>query len=56
MCSDYVERFALFLNDLDGSMKLPYGKYPLENIVNIKTPLVETFSGNNHFATNEKAE
>ena len=23
---DYVERFALLLNDLDGSMKLPPGK------------------------------
>ena len=31
MCFDYVERFTLLLNDLDGSMKLPPGKYPPEN-------------------------
>ena len=31
MSFDYVERFSLFLNDLNGSMKLPPGKYTLED-------------------------
>ena len=31
MCFDYVEIFALLLNDLSGSMKLPSGKYRLED-------------------------
>ena len=28
MCFEYVERFALLLNDLEGLMKIPPGKYP----------------------------
>ena len=35
MCFDYVERFTLLLNDLDGSMKLPPGKYPPENCLGV---------------------
>ena len=35
MCFDYVERFALLLNDLEGSMKLPPGKYPPESCLRI---------------------
>ena len=31
MCFDYVERFALLLNDLNVSMKLSPGKCPLED-------------------------
>ena len=54
MCFDNVERFALFLNDLEGSMKLSPGKYSPENCLGIfsmmkiptlphmKTPLAET--------------
>ena len=56
MCFEYIERFALLLNDLVGSMKFPSGKYPPEdclgtfspmqiptmNIAPWKTPLVET--------------
>ena len=36
---DYSERFALLLNDLDGLMKLPPGKYPPENSLGIFPPL-----------------
>ena len=36
---DYVERFALLLNDLDGSMKLPPGKYHPENCLRIFSPM-----------------
>ena len=39
MCFDYVERFALLLNDLDGSTKLPPGKYPPENCLEIFSPM-----------------
>ena len=39
MCFDYVERFALLLDDLDGSMKLPPGKYPPENCLESKFSL-----------------
>ena len=38
MCFDYVERFALLLNDLERSMKLPPRKYPAENCVGIYSP------------------
>ena len=31
MCFEYVERFALLLSDLKGSMKLPTGKCPPED-------------------------
>ena len=68
VCFDYAERFALLLNDLEGSMKLPPGKYPLENCLGIfcpmKTPTMfiakwenppcGNSSGSNYFATNEK--
>ena len=36
---DYSERFALLLNDLDGLMKLPPGKYPPENSLGIFSPM-----------------
>ena len=39
MCFDYVERFALLLNDLDGSMKFPPVKYPPENCFGIFFPI-----------------
>ena len=39
MCFDYVERFALLLNDLDGSMKFPPVKYPPENYLGIFFPM-----------------
>ena len=35
MCFDYVERFALLLNDLERSMKLPPRKYPAENCLGV---------------------
>ena len=38
MCFDYTERFALLLNDLNGSMKLPSGKYPPENCLETFSP------------------
>ena len=38
MCFDYVERFALLLNDLNGSMKLLPGKNPLENCLETFSP------------------
>ena len=39
MCFDYVEIFALFLNDLNGSMKLPPGKYRLEDCLETFSPI-----------------
>ena len=39
VCFDYAERFALLLNDLEGSMKLPPGKYPLETSLGIFCPM-----------------
>ena len=36
---DFVERFALLLNDLEGSMKLPPVKYPLESRLGIFYPM-----------------
>ena len=39
MCFDYAERFALLLNDLDGSMKLLPRKYPPENCHGIFSPI-----------------
>ena len=39
MYFDYVERFALLLNDLEGSMKLSPGKYPPENCLGIFSPM-----------------
>ena len=39
MCFDYVERSALLLNDLDGSMKLPSNFLsPHENLSNEHCP------------------
>ena len=35
MYFDFVERFALLLNDLEGSIKLSTGNYPLENCLGI---------------------
>ena len=35
MCFDYVERFALLLNDLERSMKFPPRKYPAENCLGV---------------------
>ena len=35
MYFDFVERFALLLNDLEGSIKLSPGNYPLENCLGI---------------------
>ena len=69
-CFDYVERFALLFNDLEGSMKLPPGKYPLEHCLGIFSPMkIPTMfiakwenprcgnsSGNNYFAANEKTD
>ena len=70
MCFDYVEIFTLLLNDLEGSMKLPPGRYPPESCLGIfspwksqqwillheKTPPCGNSSGNNFFATNEKTD
>ena len=70
MCFDFAERFALLLNDLEGSMKFPPGKYPPENCLGIFSPMkIPTMniaswenppcgnsSGNNCFATNEKTD
>ena len=39
MCFHYVERFALLLNDLEGSMILSPGKYALENYLGIFSPM-----------------
>ena len=39
MCFEYVERFALLLNDFEGSMKIPPRKYPLENCLGIFSPI-----------------
>ena len=39
MCSDFDEKFALLLNDLDDSMKLPLRKYPPENRLGIFSPM-----------------
>ena len=39
MCFVYVEKCAQLLNDLDGSMKLPPGKYPPENCLGIFSPM-----------------
>ena len=36
---NYVERFALLLNDFDDSIKLPPGKYPPENCLGIFSPM-----------------
>ena len=70
MCFDFAERFALLLNDLEGSMKFPRGKCPLENCLGIFSPMkIPTMniaswenppcgnsSGNNCFATNVKTD
>ena len=70
MCFHYVERFALLLNDFDGSMKLPLGTHPPENFLGIFSPLkIPTMNiapwknphgrnsaGNNYFATNGKTD
>ena len=70
MCLDYVERFALLLNDLESSMKLPPGKYPPENCLRIFSPMkIPTMniaqsentpcgnsSGKNCFSKNEKKQ
>ena len=39
MCFDYIERFAMLLNHLNGSMKLPLEKYPPENCLVIASPM-----------------
>ena len=39
ICFDFVERFALSLNDWDGSMKTSPGKYPPENCFGIFSPM-----------------
>ena len=39
MCFDSVERFALLLDDLDRSIKLPPGNYPPENCLESKFSL-----------------
>ena len=70
MCFDYNERFALLLNDSEGSMKLPPGRYPPESCLGIFSPMkIPTMniapwenppcgnsSGNNFFVTNEKTD
>ena len=33
VCFDYVEKFTLLVNNLDGSMKLLPGKYPPGNLL-----------------------
>ena len=38
MCFEYIERFALLLNNLKGSMKLPPGKYPPEDWLRTSLP------------------
>ena len=39
MCFDYVEIFELSLNDLSGLMKLPSGKYLLEDCLESFSPM-----------------
>ena len=39
MCFDHVERYALLLNDLNGSMKLPPGEYPPDNCLGTFSPI-----------------
>ena len=39
MCFDYIERFALLLNDLNGSMKLTPRKYFLKDCPGIFFPM-----------------
>ena len=39
MCFDYIERFVMLLNHLNGSMKLPLEKYPPENCLVIASPM-----------------
>ena len=39
MCFDYVKIFALLLNDLNDSMKLPPGKYRLEDCLETFSPM-----------------
>ena len=70
MCLECVENFAQFLNHLEGSMKLPSGKYLPENYLGILSPIkIPTIniaprenpsfgnsSSNNCFGTNEKTE
>ena len=65
MCFGFVERFALLLNDLEGSIKLSPGKLPRnfpfhENLINEycpwETPLCGNSFGNNSFAANEKTD
>ena len=70
ICFNYTERFALLLNDLDGSMKISPGKYLPENCHRIFSPMkipamkialqekpsCENSFGNNCFAKNEKTD
>ena len=70
MFFDYIERFSLLLNDLDGLMKLPPKKYRPENRLRIFSPMkISTMniapsenppcrnsSGNQCFATNEETD
>ena len=39
ICFSYVERFALLLNDLNGSMKLATGKYLPEDCLGTLSPM-----------------
>ena len=39
MCFDYVERYALLLNELNDSMKLPPGEYSPDDCLGIFTPI-----------------
>ena len=39
MCLDYIERFAMSLNGLESSMKLPPGKYLPKNCLGIFFPI-----------------
>ena len=39
ICFEYVERFAPLLNDLEGLLKIPPGKYPQENCLGIFSPI-----------------
>ena len=70
MCFDFVERFELLLNDLEGSMKFPPGKISPgklprnflshENLINEHCPMRNPLCGNslrnNCFVANEKTD
>ena len=39
MCFDYVERYAMLLNELNDSIKLPPGEYPPDDCLGIFSPI-----------------